>query len=119
MGRIFMGRGTRRQYTRNEIAKVLIELQSFEISEFGSVIYELKLDDDGNIMYDLEDYETTGIQEGVHYICLIYPESYGITDGSLDADFVYSHETMNCKAFADCVDELTEKANRWLKIVLN
>ncbi len=126
---IYMERNGRKEYTREEIAKALADLQSCEGGDiYGqgeAVTYFLHMDDEGNILTDKDDQDA----------CFIYTinmddyeaseedlENYGVAeDGSFnwwDSRFLPDHETLGWDRFADAVDSLTEEANAFLKEIM-
>ena len=117
---IYTNRNGRNEYTVAEIAKALAELNSCEpgdVSGQGAYItYYLHLDDEGNILESQYGEEEC-------FVYSIHCTDYGFSeeeweklgDDLWDSTFYEEHENLEFEPFADCVRELTEQANKWLK----
>lgn len=116
MANIYMDRNGRTEYTREEIAKALADLNSCEAGDsFGqgaAVTYFIHLDDNGSILKSFDGEEEC-------FIRTITCDEYGVAeedwDEAWDSSFISDHESLECKAFADAVDDLTDQVNAWLK----
>lgn len=113
---IYMERNGRSEYTKEDIAKALAELNSCEGGDIHgqgyAVTYFIHLDDEGNILENLEG-------EEICFIRTIYCEEYGVDEAEWgdiwDSTYLSNHETLDCKAFANAVRDLTDEVNSFLK----
>ena len=116
MRNIYMSRNGRTEYTREEIAKALADLNSCEGGDIhgqsAAVTYFIHVDVEGNILVNMDGEEN----------CFIYTitcDEYCINEEdwaeTWDSSFIPEHENFGCKAFADAVDALTDQVNAWLK----
>ncbi len=74
------------------------------------LVYYLHVDDEGNILGSKDGEEEC-------FISRVGIWEYGIDEDNSDESFddIYSNENLDCEAFADCVDDLTDQINRYIK----
>ena len=125
MKEIFTERNGRKRYTKEEVAYALASLNSSEPGDVTGngekVTYFLHVDDEGNILrnsngedecfiytIDIDEYKIS--KEDV--------ETYGFDDDGnfawWDSSFLPDRENLDCKAFAECVDSLTDEVNQYI-----
>lgn len=138
MSDIFLERGDRKEYTKEDIASVLIALDPtepycafniYEESEERSwedeaVMYSLHLDYDGNILESINGETTTLTAYALirdFHVSKKDIQEYGMDEDGYfnwwDSSFLTDHATLKCEAFADVVDQLVAQANDFLQMV--
>ena len=116
MKNIYMSRNGRTEYTREEIAKALVDLNNNEGGDIhgqgAAVTYYIHVDDEGNILGD-----TYGAED--YFIYTITCDEYGVDEEdwaeTWNSSFIPEHENLECVAFAAAVDDLTDQVNAWIK----
>lgn len=116
MKTVYMSRAGRSEYTVEEIAKALASLNSFEDGDVNgqgaAVTYFLHIDDKGNVLADKDGEEEC-------FVKTIGCEDYGLDEKDWkdvwDSSFLPDHESLECEAFRDAAEDLTDQINSWLK----
>lgn len=111
-----MNRDGRSEYTVEEIAKALASLDSSEGGDIhgqgAAVTYFLHIDDEGNILDGMDGEEEC-------FISTITCDEYGIDEEdweeTWDSSYLPDHENLECEAFRNAVEYLTDQVNTWIR----
>lgn len=125
---IYLERNGRKEYTKEEIANVLASLPSCEVDETSVLpprkredmvfIYYLHVDDEGNVLSDFygeADCFTSRVGIWEYGIDEENSDDYFDEYGHTDGDFIYENENLECEAFTNVVEDLTDQVNAYLE----